>query len=1140
MIPSCARHWVLAALAVAGAAQAEPATSRLTLLPSEGKPYVSRTEPVRVWMDKSAYLIPEKTAGVYLAVNESLRDRTVSISLGSDGQQVWRDSLKVTSPPGLAGQLDLGGLPAGNYQLKISSGTADFTWPFSIAVGNPQERPLKIPLQVSESRLGMPAYAGIPLPPGITSNPDEFALVTVDGQPVPFQITPRARWEHGGSLRWIGLSCRPPATNLILKCGVAPQAASEKKKLLSESESAIRLDTGPFQATLPKSGSGLWLTQVVLDGTSIHRDVDGLSLLEGRSQSRYFTSRDSEAEVRIVENGPERATVRIASWFVNEQGKRLCRHVSWLHFFVGEKGFDLTTTWIMTEDSDEAVFGDIALRIPLQDGRRGVFATDGRQIPVTLDSAPVYLLQFDYGKNTVQREGTKEPLAEGTHGDGWAAAWDQEGVVAVGARDFWENYPKEVSLTADAITLHLWPLHGRDDWQPPQGKTFLNMPWLHHSKWLNFVVPSDDVTFRTGESTAKYYVQNSSGSNALGVAKTHQLAVRFLRPDTTETEVDQLMTKTLQPATMTVAPEAMVASGVFGPISVADPEEFPEAEALIENSFKSETELGYRTGDYGMFVLGGRHDGRSGDGWALYRGWRLLHHGSPRTPWHLFARSGDPYYAREGNRISLNCMDFGICHFSKSPYDDASPTYPWRKRVGGLTDYKGYVPWYSGARVGDYNTMTDFLFLFDYINGEWRGSEVAAEMVNAIREEKGQFIPDGKVYGPRDSDREQAGTFSGLLDYYENTLDPALIPLLHTLYAQISGAQSEKGAFSGSQNYAPWLERYYRLTRDPDAGKRLVRWADAVIELSGAQTQVRDNAFNILAAAWFVSRDPKYLEYGRGLLFEELHSAVRDPEDPDFGFYAPSVSFGSNLGQRLPLFLEALKASGNDQDTMRWMRERSILSPVKKKNGLFEGEAWFLKQDDEAVNMVFGESRACIPIPGLIEVFAPNGNLVLSYDGRGKNSDFSDWVRLQLPGDSPQGLYRVQITAPKAFAASVPFTEGSPEMYAFPSGPRIDSTSRMAFRFPEEYGSTEVTVRYEDGHLPVSVIRRDNEVTQFLHDSADPVVLSYTPEDRDILMVFYRHRERKGRQVLFQGNSTPQYYASSLDRLFNIEDYLTP
>jgi hypothetical protein len=163
-----------------------------------------------------------------------------------------------------------------------------------------------------------------------------------------------------------------------------------------------------------------------------------------------------------------------------------------------------------------------------------------------------------------------------------------------------------------------------------------------------------------------------------------------------------------------------------------DPKLFPEEEWAISAMWDCQRRLEEYTHDYGKWNFKDGHTWWNPEEkrWAINRTWRNWHHGGPRPPWILFARSGGPKYLAYARRNTRHCMDVDICHYSTPEFEALA--YPRQKIKGALADYKGLVHWNAGGRLVDYNLMPDFLLYNYYFTGDRRSLDVLDEWIQAV------------------------------------------------------------------------------------------------------------------------------------------------------------------------------------------------------------------------------------------------------------------------------------------------------------------------------------------------------------------------------------------------------------------------
>ena len=130
-----------------------------------------------------------------------------------------------------------------------------------------------------------------------------------------------------------------------------------------------------------------------------------------------------------------------------------------------------------------------------------------------------------------------ELLAEGHRARGWLQASGDSGGVAVGVREFWQNFPKAVQFNAGRLRIGLWP-------------------------------------------------REYAGVHEIlgGEQKTHEMLFVFQGPDTPANRVKQRLAAFLQPLYAIPDPHAVIDSATFGPTAPLDRQRYAELEATCDTA----------------------------------------------------------------------------------------------------------------------------------------------------------------------------------------------------------------------------------------------------------------------------------------------------------------------------------------------------------------------------------------------------------------------------------------------------------------------------------------------------------------------------------------------------------------------------
>lgn len=911
--------------------------------------------------------------------------------------------------------------------------------PLYVSVINAGTVPLTLQNPSKTEYKNWPVTFGVPFAKGAAGPDDKFVLKDASGKEIPVQTEITSTWGLNGPVRWLLVDFSAELNgkeqqSYTLEYGKDLKNEKTEKsvsvKTLAQPFQGYEIQNGFLKLTVSKDRFNLFDKVMVSDEkggykTLAQNSTDAGPYLIDASGKIYMAAWGQPDEVKIEENGPLRVVVCAKGWYYSKEGEKFCRYIVRTHIFAEQPFVKVLYTFIITGDSDRAKFNDIGLRIPVAAAQCLFGGVAGS--PYQLAGKSYYLLQYDSDKFAVRKEGEAlewDKDLSGNKAPGWIKVSGDNGSVLMFIKDFWQQFPKELEAVDQALVFHAWPAHGIAKPGRKVEDAMIQYLWFcHEGKTLDFKVPEAYSSHKEGYSDNDYrYLRGSTNANCMGLAKTHELFLTFEGNDK-ETGDKKIFALWENNPVCMASPEQMCSAGVFGKLHYYDPAKFPEAEKGLSRAFDCERRLEDHTKDYGMFNFGDGHtcwDLKRNRWVDMYRCWRGFHHGAPRVPWILYVRSGDLKYLQYGIRNARHLMDIDVCNHTTPELEKKG--YPEGKIPGALCDYKGIVHWYSGERLFDYNCLTDFMLYYYYLTGDRRGLEAAQQWGESVKKkfEKKFENPFGC--------REGAGVISSLIDLYQATWDEDYRKIIDKMVDymfttqnmgktnQVLSIESKKvlpyGAFPQWENYAPWLEKYWDLTGDEKAGKRIVAWADAYIAGWGDSCSHYGIQINIPAYAYFVSQDPKYLSYGLKLMNCFLSRIENSPGTLLDGFaYICQVSLGYGyMAQRIPYFLQALsEAKAPVEET--WASSDQFPLPFtvvyakgKNKNIDFV----ILKERDTDINIILkGMISYTNKSPLKVSVISPSEETVetefILDEGVFK-------VDLTVPADGETGVYQVNVS----------------------------------------------------------------------------------------------------------------------------------
>lgn len=1013
-----------------------------------------------------------------------------------------------------------------------------------------------------------PVTFGIPLPKDCVKQAEEVMLTSSDGAPIPAQIEVANRWPDNGSARWLHVDFQADLSGATeqsysLKRSAKPVPQSANKINITEKDDTIEIDNGGFLFVVNKKKYKIVdrVTDTRSGAVVYESDSDaGLYFLDGGG-IRYSASFAAPDSVVLEEKGPLRAVVRAEGWYHGSDGSKRGRYVARTHFYAGQPMVRIFHTFIVTDETEKATFNDVGLRFSVK-ADTAVFG-GCPDLKSFANGQSSYLLQYDSDKFVMVGNAAGQVKWGETAGDrapGWISTFNKGKMQAtLAVKDFWQQFPKEIEVVGgNALVFHEWPAHGLAKPDRTVEDAMIQYLWFcHEGKTLNFKIPESYYKFKGSHTEDEYrYLRGSYNANCMGMAKTYEVLLSFAShapPADTS-----LLALFQEPPSCMPTPEWMCSSGVFGRLHPYDPGLFPEWERGISRAFDCEQRLQDYTKDYGMFNFGGGHtmwDFTRGRWDDVYRCWRAFHHGAPRVPWLLYVRSGDPKYLQQGIRSTRHLIDVGVCHYSTPEWE--AKEYPKGKIVGALNDYKGIVHWFSGNRLFDYNSMTDFMLYYYHMTGDRRGLDVAKEWGESA---KARYQDRNPI-----PNREGGGTADAAIDMYLETGEPRYKEIADNQVAffldkiqnmgepgaaadgRISATEGlPRGAFRQWENYAPWIQKYWELTGDKKAGERIVAWGDAYLAGNGDACSRMDRAYmNILAYAYFVSKNPRFLAHGVDESNRYIRTIQESPGSLFDGFpHWCQISLGAGfMAQRIPCLMAALADYGKEPppalSCMPPPKGFRLLYAVEGENPSSFVEANMLNQDGGAFSVSAVVEIIVAKLPIRITATAPSGKFVFE-----QNKDIEagrQKISFDIPAPAEKGVYKIRIsTTPPSSYWQILDISTSPQMktaYLLPGRTINTMSCRYYFMVPEK--ATSVTVKAQ-GCESLHILDPEGKPV-----ASDPFTFNQQSELKVPVPAGMSGKpwafqgefgKRSSVEITAEGATVPHYLSLTPEQLFNPDD----
>ncbi len=318
---------------------------------------------------------------------------------------------------------------------------------------------IRVPLTVTNTagtpRHDTPITSGIPLKPGMLAKGGDLLLSDEGGTAIPLQWEPLAFWPDK-SVKWALLDFQThagagDARKLTVGAGAGP--APRQRVTVSKKGDAVAINTGALRLSMDCGKPGLIDEVLVLDADGAWQETGACIDAFVRTAKSMLSASRSHMSIHVERRGPIRATVAVKGEHLNRQGSRCFSFTLRVHAFAGLPYLKLE--YMFLNDNPTGVFTkvrEVGLEVTLPDEPVAALQIGGFE--PGRPKGDVRLFQEDDRRCTLQGLGRK---IRGEKAPGWVSVETESHCLRAAVRDFWQQWPKSIERSGDALTLGLLP-----------------------------------------------------------------------------------------------------------------------------------------------------------------------------------------------------------------------------------------------------------------------------------------------------------------------------------------------------------------------------------------------------------------------------------------------------------------------------------------------------------------------------------------------------------------------------------------------------------------------------------------------------------------------------------------------------------
>lgn len=699
----------------------------------------------------------------------------------------------------------------------------------------PTRRSGQVPLTVrnphSAAISSWPITQGVPFPQGVLGDAQHVRLVDAAGRPVPMVAEVTARWPDG-SVKWLLLDFQAdlPAkaeARFTLQYGPTVKASRPNQGIeINQTDEAMVIDAGTLRISLNRKRPG-YLGRVWLDKNGDGKFSDAELVLGSASaesghalvgyDDQTATSASAPASIRLLRANPLHAVVRVTTSITFARTGATFTDSYDLHVYLNCPFIRVFHTWTNSNPTDE--WSDIQswnLRTPVTTGTGARARVSGHLAAVPLAADSLILDQpFDDSYSVAVGD---HKLSQGKRADGWLDVAGSEAGVTVAVRNFWQLYPKRLSVRPS-----------------PSGEHELDIGIMPR-----FPAGTYQIS-REGELEDKlfYYLKDDVYHLRQGVSKRHELLYYF-RPGGSPPDQALAAASLFQQPPLATCPTAWYCR------SRAWTDVLPAAPQLLGLYKKYEDTVRASLDRYLSAREAGREYGmlNFGDWWGERgRNWGNIEYDTQHAFYLQFIRSGDLDFFYTAEQACRHNMDVDVV-WAHSDSARVGRVYAHCiGHTGGYYDHKVNNQGTPGGHFTVSHTWVEGYLDNYFLTGDFRALETARLVAD-------HYASYGTVNYDYNNARTSGWHLILLLAMYRATADPYYLNAAHIVIDRVKEREMPEGGWArqmmpGHCHCIPrhrgeaafmvgilltGLKDYYEVTGDAATARMLVRGAKNIIK----------------------------------------------------------------------------------------------------------------------------------------------------------------------------------------------------------------------------------------------------------------------------------------------------------------------
>ena len=327
-----------------------------------------------------------------------------------------------------------------------------------------------------------PIKSGIPFPMGTLTSADNVRLESADGsQEYQAQVESLANWPDGSiKAALVQFIDNLPKGERKYRISYGSNVIRHdfgKSIQVSQGDKELTVDTGKIKFTLNNATGAIDALWRDANNDQVYQDSEQtlqgseLYMVNAFNQQEYTSRPDASTQLTVEEQGPVRTVIKVTGALRNSSSETLMKYKLRYYAYLDSDQIDMDYTVIddRLEENVQKTGPNLAISVSSYGLRLDYtgsnpqyrFGGSNQQVhegPVTGEH---YLFQngefvYDNGKDLGHRF-NYSGAGTGDRAAGWMAVDTDQHHIVARVRDFWQQYPNELSVNNSTLTIALHP-----------------------------------------------------------------------------------------------------------------------------------------------------------------------------------------------------------------------------------------------------------------------------------------------------------------------------------------------------------------------------------------------------------------------------------------------------------------------------------------------------------------------------------------------------------------------------------------------------------------------------------------------------------------------------------------------------------